>query len=67
MLRSDKQIRLPAESGASACLRPSDRQAQAGMSILVIDDDPEIRSSVGDVSAGAGAHESTRPRTGWWA
>ena len=37
MLRSDKQPRLPAEQ----------HSAQAGMSILVIDDDPEIRSSVG--------------------
>ena len=53
MSRFDKQIRLPAESGASApaCAEHADRQAgrqaQAGMSILVIDDDPEIRSSVG--------------------
>ena len=36
MLRSDKQPRLPALA-----------RQKAGMSILVIDDDPEIRSSVG--------------------
>ncbi len=36
MLRSDKHPRLPALA-----------RQQAGMSILVIDDDPEIRSSVG--------------------
>ena len=36
MLRSDKHPRLPALT-----------RQQAGMSILVIDDDPEIRSSVG--------------------
>ena len=47
MSRPDRQIRLPAESGASACLSEGRRQAQAGMSILVIDDDLEIRSSVG--------------------
>ena len=37
MLRSDKQPRLPAALA----------RQKAGMSILVIDDDPEIRSSVG--------------------
>ena len=34
MSRSDRQPRLPAESGASACLSEGRRQAQAGMSIL---------------------------------
>ena len=45
MLRSDKHPCLPALA-----------RQQAGMSILVIDDDPEVRSSVGMFLQARGAY-----------
>ena len=58
MLRSDEQIRLPAGQAGGK---------QAGMSILVIDDDPEIRSSVGMFLQARGHMVYEASQTGWWA